>query len=394
MAWGQVTVGGFALREEIAAAQSGSVVTLAGQESHPPSTRAFVTATHHNIAGLLGRVVPVTFTDKDDLSGFFRVTDCRSDALNFSGGMVTAATWSLTMERLGSSSDIEIESRVPTVGRTDELTGVQVPSFWHAPAVGHTSYFTGSSVPGGTAVRESSDGNVTVYTGIPAGFAPRWTAPIEAHMAGSVRLLFDTMRHLGTTTPPMTVWELNNGIVRVTVDNTGTITTSVWDSGAWRSAKGWKVQVAGASLTTSPELTVLRNDPEEVTVRLTFPVAPGRVQLDLGLRRGARFVTAVLKRHAAANLGIIRTAAETATVQTGGLLASSVDSDGNRFAVISSRTITTTTATASATDVATLAFDFALGYEVGATPGAGNTFAELLLQYLGTTGERAMAVRR
>jgi hypothetical protein len=133
---------------------------------------------------------------------------------------------------------------------------------------------------------------------------------------------------------------------------------------------------------------VLRNDPEEVTVRLSYPTAPGRVTVDLGLRRGSRFVTGGIKRHASATLGVARTAAEAATVVTGGLRATSADADGNRFVMGSSKTLTTATTTAAISKASVTQLDFFLGHEVGASPAAGDAFADLLAQYLGTSGDR------
>lgn len=393
MAWGTVTVGGIALRETVAADDSLGELKIVGQESHPPSTQAFVEAAHHNVKALDGLLVPATFTDKVELTGFYRVTDVRAVFTRVQQGAHETLDWSMTLQRLGTAPDVEVESRVPAVARASTISSPPAAVFWHAPSGGATSYFTGPTVP--TSInRQSADGAVTVFLGLPSGVSPRWTVPAESYQVGAARLIFDGLRRLGLHTPPLAVWEVNNGLVRLMAGPSGAVTVSCWDAGAWRSAKDYAFTVNGSPLTGQPEFTVLRNTPEEVAVRLSYPTVPGRVTVDLCLRRGARFVTGVMKRHSSATLGVARTAAEAATVATGGLNATSADADGNRFVMGSAVTVTAATGTASLSKAAVLTLDFFLGHEVDAAPQAGDAFADLWQQYRGSTGERTRIVDR
>jgi hypothetical protein len=391
--WGQITIGGVDLRETVVAESSSGSLKVTGQESDPPSTSAHVMATHHNIVGLRGLVVPVTFSDKSEHTGFYRVTDSTSTVTRWNNGSVNVVDWSLSLEPLGTERDVEFESRVPTIGRTDQLTGTQTPNFWHAPPVGITSYYTGTTVPASSIARTSSEGAVPVHLGIPTSFPPRWTVSAANYLNGSARLLFDGIRRVGTFTPPLSVWEMSNGLVRLMSGASGSVTVWCWDSGEWRSAKGFKFYAA-ADLTTAPEFTVLRNEPEEVAVRLSYPGTPGRTTVDLSLRRGARFVTGVIKRHSSAELGVSRSVSETGTAVTGGMRATSADADGNRYVVGSSRSVATSSGGAiSAAGITT--FDFFIGHEVNSSPSTGDAFADLLLQYLGSPGrEQVRLVRR
>ena len=397
MTWGTVTVAGYELRETRVVPASGrGDLTLSGQEAHPPSTTGHVLATHHNVRALRDRTVPVILTDKNEVTGFYRVTEASSKLTNIHNGAYVTADWSLTLEPVGSEADLEFESRVPTIGRLDELAGTQTPSFWHAPPVGVSSYYSGSTVPAGSVSRSSEDGTITVHTGIPTSFPPRWTVTADNYLDGSVRVEFAGIRRLGVWTPPLETWAVHNGLVRVMSGGDGSIVVACWDTGQWRSLSGFVPAVSGVSLSTDPEFTVLHNEPEEVRVRLTYPTSPGRVQVDLSLRRGARLVTGVLKRHSAATLGIRRTAAEAATAFTGGLRATSNDADGNRFVLLSSRLLgTTDLATAYISKASVTQFDFAVGHEVnGSSAAAGDTSADLLLQYLAAGGEQVRVVRR
>lgn len=390
-----VTVGGIALQETRAAEVNSTTVAIAGRESYVTSTVAEVLAAHHNVTGLQGATVPVVFDDKTELTGFYRVADASSLLTKYASGAVQHATWSLTLERLGTAADVEFESRLPMIQRTDELAGTQTASFWHAVPVGALDYYTGTTVPASSITRTSSDGAVPVHLGIPAGFPPRWRVPADAYLNGSARLLFDGIRRLGTFTPPLAVWEMSNGLVRVMSGGGAAFTVWCWDSGAWRSAKSYVPAVSGVNLTTVPEFTVLDNEPEEVRVRLSYPLSPGRVQVDLSLRRGARLVVGVIKRHSAATLGIRRTEAEAGTAFTGGLKATAADADDNWYVMLSSRLLgTVETGTGYISKASVTAFDFAVGHVVSSAPPVGDASGDLLNQYLAAGGERVRVVRR
>lgn len=396
ISWGTITVGGIAFREQWSVDEQGDgQLTISGSPL-PTDSEATTKAMHHAVLGLSEQpFVPATFSDKASLNGFYRVGNVASFYMRQPGvAAATTARWEIPLTRLGNSSDVELESRVPTIARSTTVSSPPAPVFWHAPAVGTSTYFTGATVPGSSITRTGSEGAVPVHLSIPAGVVPRWTSTAEAYLGGSVRLLLDGVRRLGTATPPHATWELNNSLVRVTPGASGSFDVACWSGGGWKSAKGYQVAVNGTAVTATPEFTVLRNEPGEVTVRLTFPSSPGRVTVDLGLRRGSRFVTGVVKRHAAASLAVVRTAAETAAAATGGLRATAADGDGNRFVMGSAATVTTATGTASITRASATAFDFFVGHEVGATPGTGDAFANLFAQYLGTSGDATRVVRR
>lgn len=393
MAWGTVTVGGIAFRETVVADGDPTHIKIGGQETYPAVSRSAVEATHHNIRALAGLVVPVVFTDKTELSGFYLVSDAQSRFERRQQGAFEKSDWSLALQSLGSGRDVEVESRVPTIARATTVASPPAAVFWHAPAGGVASYWTGATVPS-QLTRTSADGGLPVFLGIPVGVSPRWTCPAESYQQGAARVLFDGIRRLGVLTPPLSVWEVNNGLVRVAPGSSGAVTVSCWAGGAWVSPKDYQFTVNSVALTSQPEFTVLRNTVEEVAVRLTYPSLPGRVTVDLSLRRGARFVTGVMKRHSAATLGVTRAAAEAATAQTGGLKATAADADGNRFVMGSAAAVTTTTGTASVSVAAVLVLDFFVGHEVSATPPAGDAFADLWQQYRGSSGEIARVVVR
>lgn len=394
MPFGTITIGGCEFREtEDAQRTSDGSVSFSGQEAHPPRSKGRVRAAAGNLAAMDGLVVPVVFTDKGELTGFYAVDGARVNYHKWAEGAVETATYDVQLSRIGSAKDVEIESRVPTIGRQTD-TGL-TPVFWHAPAVGARSYFTGSTVPANTVTRTGSEGVVKTYLGIPSGVAPRWVIGADQYMNGSARILYDGLRRIGLFTPPLAIWQIDNTLLRVMAGNDGTFLVSAWDASGWKSQKEFRVTVAGTPLTGQPEVTILRNDPEEAAVRFTYDTTTGRTTVDLSLRRGSRFVSGIVKRHGAANLAVELVGAETGTAITGGVRATAADADGNRLVLASARTVTVSTNPIRVTRNAATSLDFMVGHEIdGSTAQAGDTAADLVRQYLGSTGERVRIVKR
>lgn len=394
MSWGTVTVGGVPFREELKVSASGDQLALTGQEAVPPRTRTQVMNAHMNVQGLMSRTVPIVFSDKVELSGFYTISSAQSSLYSLDNGSIMTASWQMTANFLGFDVDLEFESRVPTVQRLTQLSGI-TPAYWHAPPVNTQTYYTGQNTANQAITRISSDGPITVYSGIPSNVAPRWSIALADYLRGASRILLDGLWAVGTSTFDYTAWEMHNGLVRITTSGPS-IGIQFWSDSiaGWTTAKYWTPTVNGTALVTTPTVDILRNDPEEVTIRLVYPQSPGLFTVDLDLRRGARFVTGVIKRFSSATLGISRTAAEAANVVSGGLRATASDPENFRYTVGSTRTVTTTTSIASIAAASATRFDFFLGGEVVAAPQTGDAFADILAQYHGTTGERVRVVQR
>jgi hypothetical protein len=396
--WGTVTIDGIVLRETITA-PDGDSLTLSGQESFPPSPSEYVRATRGNIVGLLGRDAVVSVSDKIELSGLYRVAGADATLTDHANGSIVIADWSLKLARLGTERDVEFESRVPTISRQTDLAGPPAASYWHAAPPGVLDYFTGSAVPSASVTRQSAEGPVLVQRGIPADVAPRWTVAVTDAINASCRVVIDGYRRAGLdTASPDESWLISNAIVQVRSSDAtlGAFEiSSINAAGALRSTKAIVPTVNGVALTTVPQFTILRNDLEEVTVRLAYPNTAGRLTIDLDIRRGSRFVTGVIKRHSAATLGIKLVTNETGTAQTGGIRATAADADGNRY-VLGSAKVPTITTTGAISKASVTLFDFFAGHEVriGGVLADGDAYGDLQAQYLGTTGDRTRVIRR
>jgi hypothetical protein len=250
-------------------------------------------------------------------------------------------------------------------------------------------------------MREGREGVIPVFAGLPAT-NPRWTVAAEDYLTGSARLTINDRVRIGSLTPPeVDSWTVENGLVRLSPSDTldGGVLVESWDAagGEWASPHRFRFwNSADNYLTAAPEMVVLRNEPEEVVIRLQFPRSSGRVTVDLGLRRGSRFVTGVLKRHSAVTMSVEREGGVPIDSPTGGVRQTDADASGNRFVMGSSKPATTGFASTSFMwhQSSVTAFDFFIGYEVGDPAQAGDAFADLLAQYLGSTGERSRPVKR
>jgi hypothetical protein len=225
--------------------------------------------------------------------------------------------------------------------------------------------------------RTGADGIITVYRGVPANTSPRWGCLPTAYLAGRVRATTTGGQEVYGVDVPLatTGWSLTNGLINVTWSATGggTLDVQSYTGGAYRS-KAWGIFSTSVILVTSWDgATLLRNDPEMVILRLTKALAPGRLTLDLTLRRGSRIVEGYMQRGTQADqLKVRLNTAETFvdTSAQGYLTATNDDADGNRFACGSARTFTAN-ANGGVQKATTTSMDFWLG--VSAAAGGGGT---------------------
>lgn len=362
--WGDLQLGRIPLRETFVATEAGGgdrTLALAGQESYPPLTRAQVVARHDGINSLnAGDLLAVTFTDKPERNGYYTIKTAASTYTEYLNDTVTA-DWTVTLGRLGSDSETDLQSRLTGAIRLNDfvLTGER----WHAPPIGHYGYYTGATNPT-TMTRTGADGTITIYRTIPTGVSPRWGCPPTSYLAGRVRLTTTGGQEVYGTDVPLTAtgWALTNGLVNITpTASAGVIDVQSYTAGAWHS-KPWNITIGGTNAATWNAATILRNDPEQCILRLIAARSPGRVTLDLTLRRGSRTVEGYLQSGSAATLAVYLATAETVTSFAGAgyVTATNDDADGNHFVAGSARTFTSH-ANGGVSKAAATALDFWLG---------------------------------
>jgi hypothetical protein len=400
--YGTVQIGRLALREAHTVAAdtanaSGRPLAISGQEAVPVLTAAQLARAHDDLLAMVGSLVPVTFTHKNDRDGYYVVVDASAELTSWSGELVTCS-WKTSLARLGTGTDLDLESRLSGgLARNNAYTATGGER-WHCPAADHFAYWTSSITPS-TVTRTGEDGALIVYRALPLDVHPRWGCDPGDYLGGRSRFLDgDGLERSGLPGRlAATGWELANSLVRVRPSTgSGVLEVSTYSGGQWQAAKAWDVLLGGVSLGASPAaVTLLHNQPELVVLRLTWARSPGRVSVDLTLRRGARVVELYVQTGAAATLKVVLAAAEAGTSTAGYVVASSDDPAGDRYLVGSTRAVTADTINGGVSLAATTSLDAFVGAVVGGSgAAAGDTAAALWAQYLGTPAESVQGVLR
>lgn len=400
MSWGILSVGGLTLKEtytisDSTNAQSGiRTINVQGIETSPPLSATQIESVAEDLASMLGKIVPVTFSQKSDRNGYYLIDDVNTSALKWVDE-ASSFNWSLAFTRIGPDNAVDVESRLANVVRANDfsLTGER----WHAPAIGHYGYHTGATMPTPLTRTAEFGAQQVVYRGVPAGINPRWGCPVGNFQVGRARLISSSLDRIGTGIRVSgTGWEMNNGLIRIKPGGQSLL-IAAYTGGAWHD-KDWGVfYTSGSIISVFDQMTVLRNDNECVTIRLMESImpAPGMVYLDLTMRRGSRIVEGYMQRSAAADELKVRLTTAEAYVNnsaSGYLVASVADADGNKFVCGSARTFTPH-ANGGVTRLATATMDFFIGVEVSAAV-AGDTAPDLRNQYIGASSESTVVIPR
>lgn len=393
-------VGRLALREDSAADLSngdfGPRFSLSGQESMPRVSRTQLKQRVEDMLALQGTLQPITFSHKSELNGYYWIETVSSTYDVWNPDNVGVLPWSMTVSQAGQASNTDLESRLsgPVTKSNDHAaTGER----WHAPPVGHNAWSAGATIPS-ALTRTTTDGAMTVYRGVDANESPRWGASPTAFLAGRCRIIDqNALERIATQFDlAATGWEMHNGLVKVSVDaGTGLFNISAWTGGAWQS-KLWELfHSTGPAVTIGvPDYaTVLRNDYECASIRITKSLSPGRVTVDFTLRRGSRFVEVYVQHQFGTTLKIVRSAVEASTASTGYIVATAADGASNKYILGSSKSFTADNTNGGISKAATPTLDAFIGVVVDSA-GAGDIAADLFKQYLGAPSEFVQGVRR
>lgn len=400
MPFGVMTAGRLALREddsvELDVQDGGVMVSVNGQESSGRLTLTQLQQRVDDLIALQGQTLPVTFTHKTEMNGFYYVEDAGSTWRKWMPEGVGILPWSLQLRRVGYAEDTDLEARLagPVTRANDHAA---VGERWHAPNINHVGYSAGSTLP--TVVsRATTDGAITVYRGVASGVSPRWGTTAANALLGRVRYVDSGFQERVATTFPAsaTGWEVHNGLVRIQVNAAnGNLIISHWSGSAWQAKEFTVFHSTGPAVAMGvPDYAnVLRNDLECVTVRLTKSLAPGRITVDLTLRRGSRVVEIFIQHQFGTTLAVQRATAEATTASTGYLTATSADANGHRFVLGSTRTFTADNVNGGISKAAVPSLDAFIAIQPSGAA-AGDLAAQLFAQYLGAASEVVVGVRR
>jgi len=388
MAFSTIQIGRLALKElpqnpAVETVSQGSqqppqrLLRITGQENYPVTTQASLAAMHDDAQGLaIGNyLVPVTFGDKSDRNGYYRVYAVQHSEQDWTEGV--GDSWQIDLERVGTELEIDFESR---------LTGPEIVnnSFAWNGSEGLFSPPAGSYAltPGGAPIsRPCADGpDQLLYIALQTPNSVRWGCSLADYGNGRCRFIDDQgVERSGVNFSPANLasWTISNGLVQVTPGASGsTLTVMHWTGAAagggapsWQS-KNWDLTastplVAGTiSLSGWSSVNLLRNDYEMIVARLVKDYGTGRVLIDLTLRRGSRFVEVYVTSDA---LGVFKLARHTAEAGTLGglgnaaLTANADDSSGNQYSIGSAHTFTADTTNGAISSPSSKTFDCYIG---------------------------------
>jgi hypothetical protein len=374
-------------------AYQGWSMHIEGVEVCPLLTRTEVWDRFDGILGGQGGLVAALWEEKSERNGYYTISSASGEVKDRKRQGITEISWKISLQRHGPDTDVDLESRLSGAVRANDfsLTGER----WSAPSIGHYAYYTGATLPS-LLTRATTEGDITVYRGVPAGVSPRWGCQVEDYLRGRVRILNAGVERVGTAYPlDAGQWELSNGLVRVRpLSSGGSVEVASFTGGAWRP-KAWWVDIGGVQVTDWDSASVLQNDLERCTIRLAVARSPvGRAYLDLTLRRGSRIVEGYLQRGDSGNLSVYLASAESMTDSTSYVVATSADGDGNKAIAGSARNFDPH-ADGGLTRTLNAAMDFWLGVVAGGDSAvSGDQATHLRDQFIGALPEVVAAVRR
>lgn len=239
--------------------------------------------------------VPVRFVGPTAWDGFYRVTDVRASATPSK-----LLGLSVSLERVRGFAAPIFESVVLGSKRSGVIAGV-TPTAWHGVPATAVGYETGVLTPT-RAVLSGETGDVQIFseaTNHLFNARPMWFLSPADWYDGAAELT--VAGHVVTGKQVRNApadWVLSNGLVRFSGLADGAVVSERWDATGqvWTDSGAWSVTRSSSAigpLGAAHTLTVLRNDPACVTVRLAYDaasnVAGSRfvVYLDVSLRRGS-----------------------------------------------------------------------------------------------------------
>jgi hypothetical protein len=402
MAVSTFQLGRLVLREDFTASDSVSIdemqtLSLSGQESMPRWSASGIAKQREDLLAMMDRFVPVIFSGKTYLNGFYKVTGVSGNINDFIPENLKVFAWTLNMVRVGTESSVDIESRLSGAeARSNNFSSTGERT--HAPAIGHKAYWAGATVPS-SMTRATEDGNIIVYRDVPFDVHPRWAVTPEAYGAGRVRVSDTLFERAGVNfLMDPEAWTLSNALVRITPSSPGgTFTFSAWDSGVWVS-RDWDLLLGSGpavSLGVFDYCTVIRNEFEAITLRMIKSLVAGRVMVDVTLRRGARLAEIFVQSTTSTTVKLVMSTASAVSSETGHILTTVNDGNGNRSTAGSAKTFTADLVNGGISKAATLEFDAYFGYVLGGSSAvSGDTGTDMFEQYIGTPSESVRGVTR
>lgn len=340
---------------------SGDAISLAG-DTYPGSVAA-MRALVDQLCGLTGNpdetVIPFTWSEDSNLDGFVRPAAVAAEyvAVSPSTGYVR---WGADLERVARQGVFEVRQVAQVITNSHSITAGSYTLGSYAVSCGlpcTAGDLVASSYGGIGATVTTASGTLARATVGGAGGggdglgATNWLQYVSApstHYAGAcgVEATYDSGSTWRTVTGrdlpsglAATSVRITNGLVRVSWTATR-LQVAYYDGSQWDTAVDYKVGSSSSGSITAwsavSRVAILRNSPEQVSVRLWVTVSTFGGTIDLTVQRGRPFVQATWSRQptglsAFHGVGFASTTA--CTDDTWGVKRTSADGDGNKPAI-------------------------------------------------------------
>ena len=334
---------------------------------------------------------PFSYTGDTTIKGYVKVESANIDVTRYGG---TGFAYNVTLKWLGNPGEMRFESQFSGALIENNHSISSSDSQYFAPPAGAFSVHI-PSVGTGTApaiedrVASYSTGTSTLKffsSGTLRNNNIEFECNPEDYLKGAVKISTNGKVRNGTYSTNLNVDQavIENGLVKLELVNSNTqsrFKTSLWDSDDWRSVKEYAVSKGSSESEWDGWNTVqiIKNYPECGTLRFSSQAntdGSGRLIFDVSLRRGSRYFSLVVSSYGTADeIHIERTTAEAATAGTGYIVATTNDSEGNKYILGSPNTITNDLTNGGIHLTATQMKAF-VGYVFNGTSAAGQNTAD------------------
>ena len=258
--------------------------------------------------GLRDDPIAVTWTGDADVDGYYHVLDGTCTMLTQTGNGYIQ--WTMTLRYLGSEFDVDFESKLVIGLRTNDVGFIGAPGvynyepMWAPPP--DANVFVGIDESTIAALWSAEDGTSEGQMMLGReSVNPVWSCAPSAFYGNAAKIFINDRIIVGEHVRPGdytdTGWYMQNGVIRISL----TGTNSRLQLGAWTNSnyttETFNFQFEdhnNAGTITYSEITanwdfmsILRNDPDAVAVRLALNTAAGKQNrtMDITMRRGMPF---------------------------------------------------------------------------------------------------------
>jgi len=347
----------------------------------------------------MGETVPFSYTGDDTLNGYCQIINASISMQKISFG---GFGYRVTVNQLGDENNVKFESRF-SGAILDNNFGISSTSNgqWHGLPVGHYNYDAEQSFSTVTRTTDVGTQYIRYGSNLKTGSA-FWSADQGDFYKGSAKVVIgNKVRTSLFVQSPITNSYITNGIIKLDFGEGASesrFTTSIYDGSAFSTSKEYKIE-SGSSLAEFrgwKTLSVLRNSPEQVVVRLTSHYnanGSGVLTADFSLRRGAHHATILLTQWTSANMKISLTTPEAGTAEVDEKYIES-DVSTTRYLLGSANTVTFDETNGGMTRTSSDKFRIMVGYVLdGSSANSFDTAANVYSQYLDSVYEIVKPVK-